>query len=203
MKIRFRSFQTKVTLAFILSLLFMAVLGNFLLYEYSLNSQFNQIKDKLLAISSTSAIAIDADLLLKVPLNREGVNSEAYKIIAAKLKEIKRVNPSLKYIYTMRETDKPGIWQFIVDPDPVLAKKDPNGPTAFPGDEYDVSRFPEMLEALQQAGAGVSEHWDDATYRSFQEEYLLPLEPVVKRTLDAIKRLAEELRKAERECSPA
>ena len=59
------------------------------------------------------------------------------------------------------------------------------------------------LEALQQAGAAVSEHWDDATYRSFQEEYLLPLEPVVKRTLDAIKRLAEELRKAERECSPA
>jgi len=58
------------------------------------------------------------------------------------------------------------------------------------------------LEALGQAGATVSEHWSDATYRGFQEEYLVPLEPMVKRTLDAIKRLAEELRKAERECGP-
>jgi uncharacterized protein YukE len=59
------------------------------------------------------------------------------------------------------------------------------------------------LDALRKANAAVAEHWDDQTHRQFEEQYVLCLDPQVKRTLEAIKRMEAELRKAERECSPS
>lgn len=149
---RLNRFQTKVTLAFILCLLFIVGLGNFLLYEYSLNLQFEQIREKLLVIARNAAFSIDADMLMKVPLNHDGVNSREYKIIFQQLEKLKQINPSLKYIYTITKTDQPGIGQFIVDPNPVGTKIHAQGPTAFPGDKYDVSRFPEMLSGYTRPG---------------------------------------------------
>jgi len=143
----FQSFQTKVTLIFVFSLLLLAGLATFLLYEYSLHSQFNQLKEKLTLIAATTATFIDSDALMGIPLNRDGVNNEEYKKISLQLNRIKQANPDLKYIYTMSKTESPGIWQFLVDPDPAAAKANPHGPTAFPGDRYDASRFPKMLAA--------------------------------------------------------
>lgn len=140
-------FQTRVTFAFVFSLLLVTGTGSYFLYRYSLNLHFNQLKDKLLVIATTASLMIDADSLLKVPLNKEGVASQEYKAIAAKLRKIKELNPSLKYIYTVTKTSQPGIWQFIVDPNPVSPKANINGPTAFPGDKYDASRFPELMNA--------------------------------------------------------
>ncbi len=56
------------------------------------------------------------------------------------------------------------------------------------------------LEVLQRAWRDAAEHWDDETSRKFQEEYLVPLEPKVKRALDGIHRLTEIFANAEREC---
>lgn len=64
------------------------------------------------------------------------------------------------------------------------------------------ARLDLALDALRKTNAAVAEHWDDHTHRQFEEHYVLSLEPLLKRTLDAIKRLEAELRKAERECSP-
>lgn len=141
-------FQTKVTLAFIFSLMLLVVAANFLLYQYTLKSRFNQIRNNLSLIVRNAALAVDAEELLKVPLNREGMKSLEYKAIAERLKKIKEANPSLKYIYTMVKSQQPEIWQFVVDPDPVVSKKNQRALTAFPGDKYDVSRFPEMIAGL-------------------------------------------------------
>jgi putative nucleotidyltransferase with HDIG domain len=123
-------------------------LGNFLIYKFSLNAQFNQLRERLMVIASTASLMIDADSLLRIPLNRDGINSPQYKVIADKLNKIKQVNPSLKYIYTMTKTDKEGIWQFIVDPSPVSEEDIRRGATSYPGDKYDASRFPEMLKGF-------------------------------------------------------
>ncbi|MCK9615423.1 MAG: HD domain-containing protein [Candidatus Omnitrophica bacterium] len=136
------SFRVKVTLTLIFSLLFIAGLDNFILYEYNLRLQFKNLQDKLKTIASTAAIDIDADLIGKVPLNREGINSQAYETIAEQLNKIKKANPQLKYIYTLAKTGTPGIAQFIVDPSPYIGTR-----TSLPGDKYDAYRFPEMLEA--------------------------------------------------------
>lgn len=143
-----RSFRTKVTVFFILAILFSAGVGNFILYKYSLDSQLNQLRDKLKIIAQVSALAIDANELMKIPLEREGIKSGSYKVISGKLKEIKDSNPLIKYIYTMARSKKEGILQFIVDPGPVSKNKKGLQVTAYPGDEYDARSFPQMFDAF-------------------------------------------------------
>jgi len=143
-KILLNSFRAKITLALIFSLLFITGLDNLILYEYNIRLQFKNLQEKLKTIASTAAVDIDASLIKKVPLNKEGIKSEAYKKVAEQLNKVKKANPQLKYIYTIAETNKPGIWQFVVDPSPHVGNR-----TSFPGEEYDASRFPEMLKAYE------------------------------------------------------
>ena len=144
----FRSFQFKVTLALILSMLFVGALSSFLVYQFALNSQFNQLRDKLQMVAQTASLMIDADMLMQVPLSREGINSVEYKTIAEKLNMIRRANPPIRYIYTMKKTSQPGILQFIVDPDPVGGVQKRRSLTAYPGDIYNATRFPDLLRSF-------------------------------------------------------
>lgn len=149
--INLRSFKVKVTLILILAMLFAGALSNFLIYKFALASQFKQLRDKLKVIAQTASLMVDSDLLRQVPLNKTGVNSIPYKIIVEKLKKIREVNPPIKYIYTMTKTERPGIWQFMVDPDIYNSKN--KGITSYPGDKYDAGRFPEMSKAFDEAAA--------------------------------------------------
>lgn len=131
-----------MTLALVFSLLFITGLDNLILYEYNIRLQFKNLQEKLKTIAGTAAVDIDASLIKDVPLNKEGIKSEAYQKIAEKLNKIKKANPQLKYIYTITKTEKPGIWMFVVDPSPHIGNR-----TSFPGEEYEAFRFPEMLKA--------------------------------------------------------
>jgi hypothetical protein len=57
------------------------------------------------------------------------------------------------------------------------------------------------MEALNGAKGEALSRWDDEMSHGFEEQFLLPLEPKVRRALDAIRHLAESLAKAERDCS--
>ncbi|MDL1985747.1 MAG: hypothetical protein LWX54_16465, partial [Deltaproteobacteria bacterium] len=144
----FRSFRAKVTLVLVLSMLFVGVMNNFLIYKFALDSQFDALRNQLMIIAQTAALTIDADTLMKVPLNPEGANTPQYKNIVRKLKKIKEINLPIKYIYTMTKTEEKGIWQFIVDPTP-LDEED----ASYPGDKYNVARFPEMLKGFDNPSA--------------------------------------------------
>lgn len=157
----FGSFRVKVTIALILSLFFTAGLSNFLLYKFSIDSQFNQLGEGLKAVAQTSSLLVDADLLLQVPLDRSGINTEQYKTIADKLRQIKKANPRILFIYTMAKTESPGIWQFIVDAEPVSGEGRRKGPTSYPGDKYEASLFPEMLKAFDGPSADKALMVDD------------------------------------------
>lgn len=56
------------------------------------------------------------------------------------------------------------------------------------------------MKTLQAVRSETAELWDDDTHRKFEEEYLVPLDPRVRRVLDAIHRLAEVMARAERDC---
>lgn len=144
----FRSFQAKITLVLIISMLFIGAMSNFLIYKFALNAQFSGLRDKLMVIAQTAALIVDAEALMQVPLDKEGVNSPQYKSIAEKLEAIRQVNLPIKYIYTLTKTGQPGIWQFIVDPDAVADVWKRGGIVSFPGDKYNAARFPEMLKAF-------------------------------------------------------
>ncbi|MCX6354311.1 MAG: HD domain-containing protein [Candidatus Aureabacteria bacterium] len=147
------SFRTRVTLTLIIALLLMTALSTILVGKFALDAQFNQLREKLMIIAQTSALMIDSSLLSQVPLSREGVNSAQYKEIAAVMRKIKQANPLIKYIYSMAPTDRPDVWQYIVDPDPVLEPTKNTGPTSYPGDPYDPTRCPEIYKALDAPSA--------------------------------------------------
>jgi hypothetical protein len=56
-------------------------------------------------------------------------------------------------------------------------------------------------ESLDHARAQAASQWDDPMSRSFEAQFLVPMEPKLKRALDAIHHLAEMISKAERDCS--
>jgi hypothetical protein len=64
------------------------------------------------------------------------------------------------------------------------------------------TRLSMAWETLQKANAAAAAQWNDPTNEHFQQQYYRPLEPKVRHALDAVHRLAEVLRKAERECGP-
>ncbi len=136
----------RVSLLMILSMLIVLTVSGLLIHKLTLNSQFNSLRNSLMIITQIAALDIDAQTLKNVPLNRDGVHSQEYKTIAEKLNKIKAVDSQIKYIYTLAKTDTDGMWQFIVDPNPRSEKQ--NEPTAFPGDRYDATRFPEMQKAF-------------------------------------------------------
>jgi response regulator RpfG family c-di-GMP phosphodiesterase len=143
------SFRFRVTLAFTLTLFFVITLSSLFIYKFGIDEQLNQIRERLKVIAQTASLVLDGDMLMRIPLERAGIDSPAYKVINQKLTEIKRLNPTLKYVYTLARTDKPDTLRFIVDPDPILKEKGAGGPTAFPGDEYYAGRFPEMLAGFK------------------------------------------------------
>jgi len=155
LKVFLGSFRTKVTIAMVVSLVLTVGLSNLLIYKFSLDTQLDQLRERLKIIAQTSTLMIDTDLLLQIPLQRSGINVPAYKAISEKLRRVKEVNPSIKYIYTMTKTGKAGMLQFIVDPNPVFEGRRRRGgsPSAYPGDRYDGSRFPEMLKGFQAPSA--------------------------------------------------
>jgi putative nucleotidyltransferase with HDIG domain len=149
----FKTFRTKLALALVFSMLFAGALSNFVIYKYALNSQFNALRANLEFMAQTTASTIDPQMLMKVPLNRDGIDSPEFKIIAKKLENLKRINPSVKYVYTMAKTDKESILQFIVDPDFLEIGEGRVELTSYPGDEYDATHFPEMLKAFSGSTA--------------------------------------------------
>ena len=142
-----------MALVLILLMFFVAGLSNFLIYKFALDSQFNQLREKLMVVAQTAALLIDGDLLLQIPLTPDGINSPNYTIIAEKLKKIKEVNPPIKYVYAMVKTDKQGIWQFVADPESVTPEDKKRGITTYHGYNYDASRFPEMMKAFDGPAA--------------------------------------------------
>lgn len=139
------SFCVKVTLLLIFSIFFVMILSNLFIYQFSLNAQFNQLREKLIVIAQTAALMVDADLLIQVPLNPKGIDTTAFKTIAERLNKIKKANPIIKYVYIMSKSDKEGILQFVVDPEPVTKVGKKEIITSYPGDKYDATNFPEML----------------------------------------------------------
>lgn len=158
----FGGFRTKVTVAFVLSLLLVASLSNFLIYKYSYNSRFSQLREELELVAQTAALSVDENILMRVPLDRSGADSEEYKMIAGKLRKIKSMDPQILFVYTMTRTGDDGIWQFVVDPEPLAKAKRKDISTSYPGDRYDVSRFPDMRRAFDGPSADrklVEDEW--------------------------------------------
>lgn len=156
----FRSFRFKVTILFILLMFLAGFVGNFFVYEYSLKTQMDQLRDKLMIIAQLIAKNIDAKELLEIPLNNDGVNTPQYKSIAGELNKIRDVVPSIAFIYIMEKTHKECVFKFIIDLHPGSIDTQPV--PAKPGEEYNCALYPEMMKAFSGPSADneiVKDRW--------------------------------------------
>ena len=149
----FHSFRTRVTLVLILAMVFVTVLNNFFVYRFNLTSHFEQLRNSLMMVARTAALSVDADTLQKIPLTWDGVRSPTYREVAGKLTKVLKMNTPIQYIYVLAKTKIPGKLRFLVDVDPVGREVHGKRSTARPGDLYDASRFPEMLEGFTASSA--------------------------------------------------
>lgn len=154
-------FQTKVTLTIIASTLLVMGASDLLVQRMTLHAQFESLREKLMLIAQTAAMAIDPQTLSQVPLNKPGVTTSQYQSIAQQLKKIRSFDSDIKYIYTMTKTREDGVWRFIVDLDPLAQHGNRIVSTAFPGDEYNASRFPEMLKSFDGPSADTKFEYDE------------------------------------------
>ncbi len=141
-------FRVKVTVILILALFLIAALSDFIITNFALTMQFNQIREKLKLVAGVSSLMIEPELLQQVPLTRESVDTPQFKAVAGILNNIKAQDPTIKYIYTLAKTDQDNILQFIVDPEPFSGEV-----TSLPGDKYDASRCPDMLMGFKHPSA--------------------------------------------------
>ena len=63
------------------------------------------------------------------------------------------------------------------------------------------AKLSEALKNLTLHWEETKEQWQDAASRRFEEEQLVPIEPKVHLTLDAVARLADVLDLRQRECN--
>jgi serine phosphatase RsbU (regulator of sigma subunit) len=98
-------------------------------------------------IGSIASLSIDAQDVSDVSLGMEGAGlGPAYRRITKELSRVVEAVPSIAYAYIFVKTDKKGIYKFVADVKSPACKGEKA--TAVPGDLYDASRFPEMLEAF-------------------------------------------------------
>lgn len=65
-----------------------------------------------------------------------------------------------------------------------------------------AAKLEQAMDTLRNARHDAAERWDDETFRQFDQRYFEPLEARYRRALDAIRRLAQVLDRAQRECGP-
>ncbi|MDO8469145.1 MAG: hypothetical protein Q7S29_05300 [Candidatus Peribacter sp.] len=84
------------------------------MYRYTLGLMKEQVGEKLMAIASTAAAEIEAKDLEQLRYARDMKRPE-YQKVFKKLNEIRDLNENVKWVYVMRPTEEPTIWEFVVD----------------------------------------------------------------------------------------
>jgi len=147
------SFRTKVTVAMLAALFAVVGLNSVFVYEIASRQQFLRLTDQLKAIVRNASLMLDADSVTGVPLNPDGLNSQAYRTLEERLTLIKRTNPLVKYVYIMKKTEREGVLQFVVDlKDPELEASGRKS-FALPGEKYDAQGLPELLKGFEVVSA--------------------------------------------------
>ena len=68
------------------------------------------------------------------------------------------------------------------------------------GVDYSRNRLQQTLKDLMHRWEKTNEDWDDQVSSAFRKEYLDPLEPRIKTTMEAMHGMSEMLKKMKRDC---
>lgn len=121
-------------------------------------SIMTEVREGLKMVATIAAHQVPAEELgrIREPADRDEL---LFARIYSKFTRIRADLPELKAIYTIRPTDDPEVWKFIVDSDPDDKDKDGDGVISedeqgtLPGDSYEVPEGAKFDEALKGPAA--------------------------------------------------
>ena len=132
------------------------------LYRHNYNLNLQRVREKAMAIASTASLQFDTSDLDQLHTKAD-ITKPVYRNVVQKLQEIRNQNKGAIYMYILRPTQNPKIYEFVADADSldpdakmdlnhdgVIDDKDHLSP---PGETYDVeaSFSPEWLvDALER-----------------------------------------------------
>lgn len=133
--------------------LLVLALSHFLFFQFLAANDVRQYQESLKTLALRTARLIDGEELLKIPLSMDGDTTKEYKNILSLLIEMKEQAPLAKYIYVLTNTDTPGIFQFVVDADPLPQIMTAHSQRSLPGDLYDGRLWPALGQAFDGPSA--------------------------------------------------
>ena len=101
-------------------MVFLVLLGDSVIYQFAVRTQFEGLRTYLKSIAQTAAKTINSEYLAEIPLTKEGINTQGYQIIAQQLKNIKAANPQIEFIYILTKGNSGRVWKFLVDIDEAM-----------------------------------------------------------------------------------
>jgi diguanylate cyclase (GGDEF)-like protein len=146
--------KLRTQLFVIFSLIIVVTVGTigYFFYQKFWAIQLDRLRDTLTAYVTSASMLIDGDRhsLLTRP---EDVNAPYFIELRNVLNRFRTIDPRIDSIYTMVRTDTPDIYRFVVDASEVK-DKDGDGRIgdderiAELGEEYNISKFPQMKKAF-------------------------------------------------------
>lgn len=150
--------QSQALRSYIILFIFtvLTLLATYLLYIQLQEYFKSRLQERLIAIVSTASVNFEAEELKKIT-GPKSIGTNMYENVIYKLNEIRNKNKNLKFIYILRKTEDPNTLVFVADADSLdpSAEIDLNGDGHIddsdvlntPGDEYDVSEFPDLRDS--------------------------------------------------------
>jgi len=116
------------------------------LYRGASRSLRNEVREHLKAVAATAAVQVDPDQH-RLVRSKADESTKTYRCLKSVLADVRRANPGIRYVYTMRKTRNPNALVFVID-----AEKDPEL-MSHVGDEYDIGEYPQMRLAFERPAA--------------------------------------------------
>lgn len=138
-----RRLHVRLTLLYGGAMLISLLLLGFSLYNQGVSSETRNLQQRLLAAVQALAQTIDADALGAVPPGTTQ-SSHLHRSVLLRLNQMAKANGEITSLYVLRPTQEPTKLRFFAD----VVK---HGRAAAPGEIYDASSIPTMLQGFGRA----------------------------------------------------
>ncbi|MBN1947682.1 MAG: HAMP domain-containing protein [Bradymonadales bacterium] len=137
-------FHVRISAAYSLAVLAVLAILSGVFYRVGLESELDGLRNRLLATAITLAVTLDADQISQID-SPEDTSLPEYQRVMEQFESICSRYPGITSMYVLLSTDTPNQLRFAVDYTP----RDSQDQTT-PGDPYDASSLPVMIQGLAE-----------------------------------------------------
>jgi len=146
---------TLVTLGIAVAVLLLIMAGGWTIWWTTSALLLREIRPAVQRLAEIAALRIDGRDLVQVRQEAD-IETDAFRNVWNVFDQLRKENPEVKYVYTLRKLEKENDWEYVVDVDP--KEKDENGDGTIeddekgcpPGEEFDSSPYPQLARTFRE-----------------------------------------------------